>query len=614
MTFAVQGCQLERDGRPFVAVGVNYHPAAAGCRLWTDTAPEVFRRDFAAIADAGLNTIRLFVYWRDFEPAPGQYEPTVFTRLRQAVAVAGEAGLTCVISLLTIWMNGQRLDLPWRGGRSLWLDASMLERQAEFVREICAALDGLDNVLAFDLGDEIANVDPAAATALPHAAVASWREHLARVLREYAPGTLVIQANDASAVLSSSPFGVDNAQAMDMIATHGFPTWAPGSIESTLCYKSTNLASFLARFGAAYGTPFVDEIGSYGTDESNAAAYLRAATASVLANGAAGVLAWCWQDIASTQEPFRERPNERFAGLCRLDGTAKPALAELRRVACQSGRLTASPGRGQVAIYVPECERASGSSYLDTGGGTLATFFAYLLLKRAHLDADIVSGDIGDYDLVCCPSVSHITLPDLERLGSYVAGGGTLFYSMGDHLHGFPGSDLAGGRIVDFSLLSDGKAAIHWDGDAWPLDWSGGGRPVTIAPTHGEPVAAFPDGTPAMLRTRFGRGHVLFCAAPFERLLDGPGRLTGGAWESFYRRIAMAAGCRPLVTCADPDIEIVPDRGPRPFRAVVINHGSTPVRTDIVFRAAASDPGTKVPVRLAAADWQIVEREPGANG
>ncbi|GAA2868918.1 hypothetical protein Acy02nite_40690 [Actinoplanes cyaneus] len=592
--------RLLRDGQPFLAIGVNYHPSRAGCRLWIDWDPVALRRDFAGMAGAGLTTVRFFVFWRDFEPEPGRYREKALDRLREAVETAGQEGLSCVVSLLTIWMNGQLLDLPWRHGRDLWRDEEMLDRQEAFARAVATTLHGVAGLLAIDLGDEIGNVRTGPAPTREQ--VAAWQARLAGALRDERPGTLVVQANDASGVLGPAPFGPDNAGGLDLVAVHGFPTWAAGSIESTLSYKATSLAPFLVRYAAAYGVPIVDELGSYGVDEATAAAYLGAAAASALANGAAGIVPWCWQDIASRDEPYQDRPGEREVGLHRLDGSPKPAMTALRRVASAASGLVPGRARAPIALYVPERQRGSGASYLDSGPDTVATFYAYLLLKRAHLDFDVVAGDLSGYRMVVCPSVTRVIAADLDRLTRHVDDGGLLWYSLGDHLHGFPGADLAGVELVDYSLLPDGRTTLDWAGRQWPLEWPATARPVDVRATTARTVGRWADGSGAVFQNR---DRVFFCAAPVERQLDRPGRLAAYPWEWWYRELAGLAGIVPDPDCVDPDVEIVPDRGAG-RRAVLINHGAGAVRPDLRWG------GEERPVPLEPKQWRIVTR--GADG
>ncbi|WP_433556865.1 beta-galactosidase trimerization domain-containing protein [Pseudonocardia xinjiangensis] len=605
MSFTVRGGRLFRDGQPFLAQGVDYHPSGAGCRIWTEWDPEAIARDFAGMAGAGLNTVRFFVFWRDFEPEPGRIDKEMLGRLRHVVDTAAAADLACVVSLFTIWMNGQLIDPAWRQGRSLWRDGDMLDLEEEFATAVAREVGGCDNLLAFDLGDEIGCVDPGEAAASTLAEVAGWQARLAAVLRLEAPDVLVMQANDASGVLGPSPFGADNSAALDLIGVHGFPVWAPGSIESTLSFKATNLTSFLVRYACAYGVPFVDELGSYGVDDATAAAYLRASAASAIGNGASGILVWCWQDIASEAEPYTDRPMERFAGLHRLDGSAKPAMRDYRRVVGAAPELAVRRPRPSVAVYLPQRVRAAGRSYLDNGVATVATFFSYLLLTRAHLDFDIVADDLAGYDLVVCPSVAHVTLPDLRKLRAVCDRGATVYFSLGDHLHGFPGEPLVGAEIVDHSPPSDGKSAFRWDSDEWAVDWAATRtRTTTLRPTTAEVIGRYPDGSPCLLQNRVGDGRFLFTNVPFEAQLDRPERLTAATWERFYRRIAGVAGIAPVADCPDPDVEILPADGADDRRFVVVNHAATPSDTEISWS------GGTVRVELAAKDWTIVHVPP----
>ncbi|WP_433654911.1 beta-galactosidase trimerization domain-containing protein [Nocardia sp. CA-128927] len=609
MSFEVRDGRLFRAGQPFLALGVDYHPSAAGCRIWIDWDLGAIAKDFTRIAESGLNTVRFFVFWRDFEPEPGCVEPDMLDRLQAVVAAAAATGLACVVSLFTIWMNGQRLDLPWRQGRSLWRDSEMLDLEAGFARAVARALRHCDNVLAFDLGDEIGCVDPVEAASLTAAEVTAWHARLAAVLREEVPNVLVLQANDVSGVLGPSPFGADNSTALDLIGIHGFPVWSAGSIESTLSFKATNLTPFLVRFAAAYGVPLVDELGSYGVDDLTAAAYLRASAVSAIANGASGVVVWCWQDIASDAEPYQDRPAERFVGLHRLDGTAKPVMRDYRRIAGAATELVLRRRRPSIAVYLPERVRAAGASYLDNGVGTVATFFSYLLLKRAHLEFDIVAGDLAGYDLVVCPSVGHLTLTDVRRLHGVVDSGGTVYCSLGDHLHGFPGEALVGAEITDYAMPTEQTSAFRWDADEWAIDWAvTQTRTTTLRATTAKVLGRYLDGSPALLHHQVGNGQFLFTNAPFERQLDRPGRLTVGPWERFYRRIAEIAAIAPVADCADPDVELLSgDDG----CLIVINHGAAQSSTRIRWRADETE--QTIRLELAAKDWKVVQPRKGGD-
>jgi hypothetical protein len=169
---------------------------------------------------------------------------------------------------------------------------------------------------------------------------------------------------------------------------------------------------------------------------------------------------------------------------------------------------------------------------------------------------------------------------------------------MDDHLHGFPGAGLAGVELVDYTLVPAGKAALRWDDEEWPIDWRAS-TATTVRTLHGRPVGHYPDGTPALVVHETGGGRVVFCAAPFERQLDVPGRLDAGAGDRFYRRVAALAGIRPEIDCGDPRVEIVPDaRG----RVIVVNHAPVEVSTVLRWRS-----GDERALRLEAKDWCVVE-------
>ncbi len=574
MTFLVHDGRIWRDREPLLVLGVNYHPSVAGCDIWTDWDPDTIGSDFRRMSRAGLNTVRIFLFWRDFQPAADVISEQALQRLDAVLDLAARAGLLCVPSLFTVWMNGQLLDLPWRDERDPWRDEELLAAEEQLCAAVAARLRAHDNVLALDLGDELWNIDPVAARSLTRAGVARWQLRLAGVLRANAPGLLVLQANDASGVFGPLPYGPDNSAGLDLIATHGFPTWAPGSIESSLSYKATNLVSFQVRVAAAYGTVLVDELGSYGVDEATAAAYLRASAASALANGAAGIIAWCWQDIASQRDPYRERPAERRAGLHRLDGAPKPAMATYGEVLAGARDLATSRAPASAAILLPSTARNAAGTYLDGSPGMIGVFYACLLARRAHVDFDVTVAAVTGRRLVIVPSLTRLTITTLALVETAANDGAVVYLSLGDHLHAFPGEAVVGAEIVDFAP-PHGKGEIRWDDEVWPVRWDlSSARPTTMRITTAEVLAEFPDGSPALVSHRLGKGRILFCNVAFEQQLDEPGRITDGAAHRFYQRIAELADVPDVYPFAGPDVEVVPGHHGGRRVAVLINHGT----------------------------------------
>lgn len=588
MAFAVERGQLKRDGRPWLATGFNYHPSGAGCRYWSDWHQNAIEADLAAMAARGFNTVRFFLFWREFEPTAARYDRTRLDRLRALVAAAERHGLACLPSLLTIWMNGQLFDLPWRNGRSLWRDPEMVEREVAYVATVARTLADFDNVLAYDLGDEIVHVDIAESSALTAREASAWQARLADAIRAEHPGALVMQANDLSIAIRPHPFGTARSTALDLVGVHGFPVWSPFAIESIDSYKGSSLVPFLVALTRADALPLVDEIGSYGADDDVAAGNMRAATSAAFAAGAAGALAWCWQDIADRHKPYELRPGERTAGLTTLDGRPKPALHAFEAVAARWttwSAMRAAPA--SVAIYLPSAPLADENDPDGVPPDAFGAFYAYLLLKRAHIAVEFARNQLERYRLVLCPCVSRLTQTDADLLADYVAAGGVVYWSPGEHLHGFGGEHLLGVRLRDFTLDGARRSRFAWRGVEYPLE---GAREVlwpVVRPAGAEVLARFPDGDPALTVNRLGAGRAYHLSAPFERLLDVPGRLTIRPWEALYRELAGDAGVRPEVTCTSPDVELqlLEDDGQR--LCVAINHAPTHVVTTLAGEALA---------------------------
>jgi hypothetical protein len=611
--FTIQNGRLQRDGQPFFSVGFNYHPSPTGCQYWQKWDAVRIDEDLQKMAQLGFNTVRFFVFWADFEPAPGQYDPEKVARLKEFVTLAQRYQMQCVPALLTIWMNGQLFDLPWRQGRNLWTDQEMVAREIAYLQHIASALRGADNILAYDLGDEVMHVDFALAQSLPRTAVTEWLQALADGIRQAHPGAFVLQANEASAITGAHQFRPENSQALDLLALHGFPVWSPFAIESIASYKASCFVPFLVKYGRMDGPVLVDELGSYGGDEKTSKNYLRATTHSALANGACGTIVWCWQDFTTKAKPYALRPGERFVGLVDKQGYLKPALTPFQTFAQSAttswADLTIPPA--PIGVYVPECHHEGNASYLQSNASTApAAFYAYLLLKRAHLPFEFTRGPLQHYQLVICPSVHHITLPEQERLMDYVAHGGVVYYSTADYLQGFGGEDLFGVLLKDFTLQAEEMAGFRWQGQEYPIQWTSYEKETSQIPivraTTAEVLATYPNGTPAFTRHVYGQGTAYYLNAPLEHQLNLPRRLTVAPWQLLYVHIAQAAGVQRELDIDAPEVELAVMSNHRCRFAFIINHAPEPIQATLYRYLAQGEPPLSEKIRLEGKGVQTI--------
>jgi len=64
------------------------------------------RRDFARICAVGLDSVRIFLLWEDFQPTPDRVAPEALERLVTVADVAANHGLSLVPTLFTGHMSG----------------------------------------------------------------------------------------------------------------------------------------------------------------------------------------------------------------------------------------------------------------------------------------------------------------------------------------------------------------------------------------------------------------------------------------------------------------------------------------------------------------------------
>jgi endo-1,4-beta-mannosidase len=349
-------------GAPPFRLGVNYWPADVAMDWLVRYDPVATRHDFARIAGAGMDTVRVFVRWEDVQPAPDRIDGIVLDRIVDAADAAEAAGVALIVTLFTGHMSGVNWIPRWATGggggdrrfrvvaagtvlpsgvgmRNWYGNPEIVVAQERCARGVAGALAGHPAVWAWDLGNENSNC-----TLPPDAAAADgWLERLTTTLRSADPGCLVTVGTHMEDLEEDRGIGpAEAARWCDFVCMHGYPvyaSWAAGPTDPSLVPFLALLTGWLA--GGApvlfeeLGLPTVP-IGAEPTgmlvEEAAVADYVGAVVDGLQEVGATGALLWCYSDYATAlhdRPPFEEAVHERTFGLWRADGTPKPAVGSL---------------------------------------------------------------------------------------------------------------------------------------------------------------------------------------------------------------------------------------------------------------------------------------------
>jgi hypothetical protein len=370
------------------SVGVNYWPRRSALAMWRRFDAGEIAEDFARIAALGLDGVRFFVRWDDFQPAPQQADPAMLERLEAFLGLAADAGLRTIPVLFcghmcgVNWLPAWSLDRTAARIRNLYA-GDLLEAQLVLARAVGERLRDHPAIRAWDLGHEFSNVcEPSHAKVssgehskapAAEAEVAAWSRRLATALRDTSgfPVTAgthwadLIQDRDIRlgslcapfAFASMSGYGVRGAFARSRLDPEAVPFLA------ALTASFSHLPVLVNGFGnptcppgkfSAFdrfpepGEPPQPAISTDDTafatypcrTEAENAAYCSAVLERLHADGRLGGYWWCWADYGDElrdEPPFDRAPHERTYGIVRSDGSEKPVAAALSTFA-RAGR------------------------------------------------------------------------------------------------------------------------------------------------------------------------------------------------------------------------------------------------------------------------------------
>lgn len=387
--------------QPFT-LGVNYWPRRKAMYWWTNFDAGEVREEFALIKEIGMNVVRLFLLWDDFQPDPTSVNTEAVTNLVKVADIAVENGLGLDITFFTGHMSGPNWsprwllggDLPpaahshWlkdvvsqgkvtdKGYRNMFHDEQALNAERLLLKTVVGALKDHPGVWMWNLGNE------PDLFAWPNSSNegAAWVKEMVTLIKSIDPKRPVTIGLHGDGIHRDNGLRVDKVYAnTDIAVMHSYPMysdWARKPLDpdyvpftcaltAALCGKPVLMEEFggcTALPGeASYVMKWTETNGrereQFMASEEDFAEFLSLTIPKLQHSGATGAMLWCYADYIPelwNVPPCQNAVHERFFGLVRPDGSLKPHAKVIQEFAKTKPMVQPIPEYARIEINADE--------------------------------------------------------------------------------------------------------------------------------------------------------------------------------------------------------------------------------------------------------------------
>ena len=402
------------DESPFL-LGVNYWPRRKAMYWWSDFDAGEVRDEFDIIAGLGLEVVRIFLLWEDWQPSPDGVDPAAMQSLGEVADIAAERGLRLNVTFFTGHMSGPSWAPGWllrpaepipllvrqvvSGGKSVdcgyanpFIDTTALHAEELLLDSVVSRYRDHPAIGLWNLGNEpdLFAWPPSARDGR------AWVRRMTSLVRRLDPSHPVTCGLHTANLILDNGLRVNEVfEEVDAAVMHGYPMytpWASGPLDPDfvpfLCALTTALCgkpTLMEEFGgctAAPGRPSETwEWSSYGqrrtqfmASEEDLADFIGQVLPRLVEVGALGAMLWCFADYHANlhqRPPCEESWHERHFGLVRPDGSLKPHAEVIRGFAATHPRV--QPARRRVNLDIDPDEY-----YRDPAGHAERAYRAFL--------------------------------------------------------------------------------------------------------------------------------------------------------------------------------------------------------------------------------------------
>ena len=520
-------------------LGCNYWAFHAGTEMWRNWDEKSVRDDLDVLSKNGVEYLRVFPNWRDFQPVwplfdgmgvvreyrvcedklpENKYyiDETMLSRFELFCDIAEQYNMKLIVGILTGFMSGRSFVPPAVYGKDLFRDPIALRFEMKFIEGFVQRIKHKKAVVAWNPGNECNNL----ARAEDYNVAESWLGIICNAIRANDPTRPVF-----SGMHGLSVEGVWRIDAQrdytDVLTTHPYPYFVPHCTKDSFSAMRTLLhATCETKYYADLsGKPcLVEEIGNLGNmmcDEETAAGFLKVNMFSNWAHGSPGVIWWCANDQMMLETPpYCWNMCEVELGLLDKNRKEKPLLVEMKKF---------SEFVKKVDFELPKAHEDGVCLVTDGQDQWGAAYMTYILAKMAKINIKFAyaSEGIPESDIYMLPSVASLRMMPSYRykeLRKKIFDGATLYLSVNNPIIS-EFEELTGVRIKDSRTCYDGGTFEFADKKMTYTK----SRQFLLEETRAKVLCRDENRNPIVTECAYGKGRVYFVNFPMEtRLLDVP--------------------------------------------------------------------------------------------
>ncbi len=434
---------LRQNGQEIFVNGVNYLPSKDWHFALQTQDLSLFERDFKALHDLGVETIRFFPLWPLMQPESHQINQELLTKIEKILDLASIYQLSVQLAPLTGWMSGGSFLPEWAWG-DIFRDPEIIEGEEFLVRQIARSFKDHPALQAYDFGNELnVFVEMGNFNFLPEE-TDQWMKRIYNAFREEDKQVLLTNGIGTGYVPEFDTRLV--AKYADFMSPHSYPYVNRTSrLDPTIGLRTTYSGNYSVCWAQMEGKPtMMQEIGKGDNSVpiNLVSDFLKITFLSNWADGAAGYLWWCSHNVdrdfsfppESIHLPYsfsyglhdyKVGSTDSNMGLLKTDNTPKHTGIAYKECA----GIVKALGIGW-KDKLPVCYIVIPDS-ADFNPSLVKFINPYVLLKQNHVDVRMIRESQtvpGNADAVM---ICDFQLNDIGKrnIGNYLVHGGTVYQS-----------------------------------------------------------------------------------------------------------------------------------------------------------------------------------------